>query len=101
MGGPPQIAEISYRGKAATQSPSLVLVHRLAYYGDVVAGQMAVFQGGPSRTGGKVPISEWIRVERATRKNSQLAAAQKVALKMAGGCVARRLPPAPVFFAEH
>jgi hypothetical protein len=34
------------------------LVHRLAYNGDVVGGQLAVFQGGPSRTGGKAPISE-------------------------------------------
>ena len=25
------------------------LVHRLAYNGDVAAGQLAVFQGGPSR----------------------------------------------------
>src|ERR1700736_1169626 len=37
------------------------LVHRLAYNGDVAAGQLAVFQGGPSRTGGKVPISGLIR----------------------------------------
>ena len=29
------------------------LVHRLAYNGDVAAGQLAVFQGGPSRTGGR------------------------------------------------
>jgi hypothetical protein len=50
-------------------------VHRLAYNGDVAAGQLAVFQGGPSRTGGKVPISGLIRIERATRKNNQLAAA--------------------------
>jgi hypothetical protein len=28
-------------------------VHRLAYNGDVAAGQLAVFQGGPSRTGGE------------------------------------------------
>ena len=28
-------------------------MHRLAYNGDVAAGQLAVFQGGPSRTGGK------------------------------------------------
>jgi len=34
------------------------LVYRLAYNGDVAAGQLAVFQGGPSRTGGKAPISE-------------------------------------------
>src|SRR3984893_6016465 len=58
------------------------LVHRLAYNGDVAAGQLAVFQGGPSRTGGKAPISGLIRVKRATRKNSQLAAARRVALKM-------------------
>ena len=35
----------------------MTLVYRLAYNGDVAAGQMAVFQGGPNRTGGKVPIS--------------------------------------------
>ena len=58
------------------------LVYRLAYNGDVAAGQLAVFQGGPSRTGGKAPISGVIRVERATRKNSQPAAARRVALKM-------------------
>jgi hypothetical protein len=58
-------------------------VHRLAYNSDVAAGQLAVFQAGPSRTGGsEAPISELIRVERATRKNSQLAAAQRLALKM-------------------
>jgi hypothetical protein len=34
-------------------------VHRLAYNGDVAAGQLAVFQGGPSRTGGnEAPISD-------------------------------------------
>ena len=27
-------------------------VHRLAYSGDIAAGQLAVFPGGPSRTGG-------------------------------------------------
>jgi|SRR5271166_858655 len=58
------------------------LVYRLAHNIDVAAGQLAVFQGGPSRTGGKAPIFEFIRVERATRKNSQLAAARRVALKM-------------------
>ena len=36
-----------------------MLVHRLAYNGDVAAGQLAVFQGGPSRTGGnEAPLSE-------------------------------------------
>ena len=54
-----------------------VIVHRLAYNGDVAAGQLAVFQGAS-----KEPISGSIRAERATRKNSQLAAAQRVALKM-------------------
>jgi hypothetical protein len=57
-------------------------VHRLAYNGDVAVGQSAVFQGGPSRTGGKAPISGFIRVERATWKNSQPVAARRVALKM-------------------
>jgi hypothetical protein len=59
------------------------LVHRLAYNGDVAASQLAVFQGGPSRTGdNEAPISGFMRVERATRKNSQLAAARRVGLKM-------------------
>jgi hypothetical protein len=53
------------------------LVHRLAYNGDVAAGQLAVFQGAS-----EAPISEFIRVERATRKNSPPAAARRVALKM-------------------
>ena len=53
------------------------LVYRLAYNGDVAAGQLAVFQGAS-----EVPISGSIRAERATRKNSQLAAARRVALKM-------------------
>jgi hypothetical protein len=52
-------------------------VHRLAYSGDSAAGQLAVFQGAS-----EAPISELIRAERATRKNSQLAAARRVALKM-------------------
>src|ERR1700758_508837 len=47
------------------------------------AGQLAVFQGGPSRTGGcDERILKSIRKERATRKNSQLATAQRVAMKM-------------------
>src|SRR6516225_4351385 len=54
-----------------------VLVCRLAYNGDVAAGQLAVFQGAS-----EAPISERIRAERATRKNSQPAAARRVALKM-------------------
>ena len=53
------------------------IVHRLAYNGDIAAGQLAVFQGGS-----EAPISEFIRAERATRKNGQLAAARRVALKM-------------------
>jgi hypothetical protein len=52
-------------------------VYRLAYSGDIAAGQLAVFQGAS-----EAPISELIRAERATRKNSQLDAAQRVALKM-------------------
>ena len=46
-------------------------MHRLAYNSDVAAGHLAVFQGAS-----EAPISELIRVERATRKNSQLDAAQ-------------------------
>src|SRR5262249_41492884 len=52
---------------SSTQNYSSNLVHRLAYNGDVAAGQLAVFQGGPSRTcGNEAPISGFIRVERAT-----------------------------------
>jgi hypothetical protein len=46
-------------------------------------GQSAVFQGGPSRTGGKAPISESYGSSEQPRKNSQLAPAQRVAMKMA------------------
>jgi hypothetical protein len=53
------------------------LVYRLAYNGGVAAGQLAVFQGAS-----EAPISGSIRAERATRKNSQLDAARRVALKM-------------------
>ena len=55
----------------------------------MAAGQLAVFEGGPSRTGLTVAtsISRLIRKERATRENSQPAAARRVALKMG-----RRLP---------
>src|ERR1700694_4147424 len=64
------------------------LVYRLAYNGDVAAGQLAVFQGAS-----EAPISGSIRAERATQKNSQRAeratqknsqpaAARRVALKM-------------------
>ena len=60
-------------------------MHHLRYNGDVASDQLAVFQGAS-----EAPISGSIRAERATRKNSQLAAAQRVALKM-GGRVARRL----------
>jgi hypothetical protein len=80
-------------------------VHRLAYNSDVVRqapDQLAVFQGGPSRTGGsEAPLSELIRVERATRKNSQPAAAQRVALKMGrrlrGSSVTYRFRYAPSY----
>ena len=77
------------------------IVCRLAYNGDVAAGQLAVFQGAS-----EAPISELIRVERATRKNSQPAAAHGVALKMGwrlrcssvtyrfGYAPSSRLPPA-------
>ena len=52
------------------------LVHRLLNPFGFAAGQLAVFQGAS-----EAPISGSIRAERATRKNSQLAAAQRVALK--------------------
>jgi hypothetical protein len=58
-------------------SEGLVAVLILTQHGDVAAGQLAVFQGAS-----EVPISEFIRAERATWKNSQLAAAHGVALKM-------------------
>src|SRR5271165_5811397 len=45
------------------ESP-LCTVYRLTYNGDVAAGQLAVFQGAS-----EAPISGFIRVERATRKN--------------------------------
>src|SRR5580692_4786318 len=54
-----------------------LLVYRLTYNDDVAAGQLAVFQGAS-----EAPLSGFIRVERATRKNSQPAAARRVALKM-------------------
>ena len=63
-------------------SSAMALVHRLAYSGDVAAGQLAVFQSAS-----EVPISGWIRAERTTRKNNQLTAARRVVLKM----VARRV----------
>ena len=52
-------------------------VCRLPYNDNAAAGQLAVFQGAS-----EAPISEFIRVERATQKNSQLAAARRVALKI-------------------
>src|SRR5260370_13754857 len=48
--------EESSSRRRTTLSP---LVHRLAYNGKVARrspGQLAVFQGGPSRTGGKTPL---------------------------------------------
>jgi hypothetical protein len=70
-------------------------VRRLVYNRHVAAGQLAVVQGAPrphryaKRCGrGEVPISGFIRVEVraglavATPKNSPLAAARRVALKM-------------------
>ena len=54
-----------------------MLVYRLLNLLGFAAGQLAVFQGAS-----EAPISELIRAERATRKNSQLAAARRVALKM-------------------
>src|ERR1700740_1609390 len=48
------------------------------------AGQVAGFQGGPMRTGRRVGRTRprLKRRERATRKNSQLGAARRVAMKM-------------------
>jgi hypothetical protein len=52
-------------------------VYRLLNPFGFAAGQLAIFQGAS-----EAPISGSIRAERATRKNSQLAAAQRVGLKM-------------------
>jgi hypothetical protein len=73
------------------------LVYRLACNDDVVRqrpDQLAVFKARPARNasawadaGGATSIRRDGRKERATRKNSQTAEAQRVALKMG-----RRLP---------
>ncbi len=60
-----------------TRLPLEASVHRLLNPLSFAAGQLAVFQGAS-----EVPHICVIRVERATRKNSQLAAAERVALKM-------------------
>jgi len=52
-------------------------VHRLLNPFGFAAGQLAVFQGASEAS-----ISGSIRAERATQKNSQPAAALRVALKM-------------------
>ncbi|PWT81058.1 MAG: hypothetical protein C5B58_10425 [Acidobacteria bacterium] len=55
-------------------------MYRHPYNGDTVRprpDQLAVFQGAS-----EAAVSEFIRVERATRKNRQLATARRVALKM-------------------
>ena len=52
-------------------------MYRLLYNGDTAVGQLAVFQGAS-----EAPMSEFIRVERATQKNRQLATARRVELKM-------------------
>ena len=65
--------------------PEENLVHRLAYNGDVAAGQLVVFQGAS-----EAPVSGSIRAERATRKNGQPAAARGVAFKMGRRQGARR-----------
>ena len=66
----------SRRGRS-TSDWNGTLVYRLLNPLSFAAGQLAVFQGAS-----EAPISGSIRAERATRKNSQLAAAQRVALKM-------------------
>src|ERR1700751_3078622 len=61
------------------------LVHRLAYHSDVVRqapDQLAVFQGGPSRTGGsEAPLSEGARRGR-DGKTANWPRPRGVALKM-------------------
>src|SRR5580704_11560529 len=55
----------------------------MTYNDDVAAGQLAVFRGGPSRTGGKAPISGFIRsIRRGGGKTAKPAAARRVALKI-------------------
>src|SRR4029077_8987589 len=54
--------------KSIPYPPFWRLVHRLAYNGDVAAGQLAVFQGAS-----EAPLSEFMRVGRPPQKNSQPA----------------------------
>ncbi len=79
----------SVQGGDTKRGWSGALMRRLIYNDDVAAGQLAVFQGAV-RAGLAVEasISGFIRIEvraglaKATPKNSRLAAAQRVALKM-------------------
>ena len=62
----------------AHQSPSTIAVPKNATNIPAFAdGELAVFQGASEG-----PISVFIWVERATRENSQLAPARRVAMKM-------------------
>src|SRR5258708_18357647 len=58
------IAEIA---ASLPETATTLLVHRLAYNGDVVAFKMGRRQGGPSRTGVRGRISKSIRNRRATQ----------------------------------
>jgi hypothetical protein len=57
-------------------TPTLILVSGPVTNMAFAVGHLAVFQGGATS------ISGSIREERATRKNSQLATARRVAMKM-------------------
>ena len=81
----------SRTGFASQRTKFRELVHRLTYNGDVAAGQLAVFQGGPSRTGGKAPISESYGSNEQRGKTANRPWPRRVAFKMGRGRVARRL----------
>ena len=72
------------------------LVYRLAYNGDVARrspGQLAVFQGGPSRTDGKAPISGFIRVESGSRRTEKQPTGRGPEGCVENGPAAIRRPP--------
>src|ERR1700731_1557800 len=53
-------------------------------------GQLAVFQGGPSRTGGEAPISLSYGSSEQRGKTANWPRPRGLRWKWAGGCVARR-----------
>src|SRR5208282_5249088 len=68
---------------------SLVSCPRNSRY--IAGGQLAVFQGGPSRTGGKAPISESYGSSEQRGKTANWPRPRGLRSKWAGGRVARRL----------